>query len=55
MIFESLSINVKTSGANKDYDAKLVTYIPDMSVDSIPPRDAVVICPGGGSHFLSER
>lgn len=55
MIFESLRINVKTSGANKDYDAKLVTYIPDMSVDSIPPRDAVVICPGGGYHFLSER
>ena len=30
-------------------------YIPDMAIDGIPPRRAIVICPGGGYHFRSAR
>jgi len=55
MTFETLSIKVKTSGANKDYNAKLVTYVPDITLENLPKREAVVICPGGGYHFLAPR
>ncbi len=30
-------------------------YIPDMSTDVIPPRRAIVICPGGGYGFRAPR
>ena len=33
----------------------MTTYIPDMAVETIPPRRAIVICPGGGYHFRSPR
>lgn len=30
-------------------------YIPAMAIDTIPPRRSVVICPGGGYAYRSER
>lgn len=30
-------------------------YIPDRALDFIPPRRAIVICPGGGYAYRSER
>ena len=30
-------------------------YIPDRAIDAIPPRTAVVICPGGGYAYRSPR
>lgn len=49
-------ISIQTSGKS-DYDARLVTYIPDSypkeHMDRIRP--AVLILPGGGYAFTSER
>ena len=30
-------------------------YIPDMAIDTIPPRRSIVICPGGGYAYRSDR
>ncbi len=30
-------------------------YIPDMSIETVPPRRAIVICPGGGYAYRSLR
>ncbi len=35
-------------------EATLTAYVSDLSPVS-PPRPAVVVCPGGGYHFVSER
>ena len=36
-------------------DCAMQAYIPDMALDFIPPRRAIVICPGGGYAYRSER
>ena len=33
----------------------MTAYLPAMALDTIPPRRAVVICPGGGYLYRSER
>ncbi|MGN1369765.1 MAG: alpha/beta hydrolase [Aristaeellaceae bacterium] len=30
-------------------------YIPDMPIDTLPPRRSIVICPGGGYAYRSAR
>ena len=30
-------------------------YIPDMAIETIPPRRSIVICPGGGYAYRSAR
>ncbi len=37
-------------------EAELISYIPDMTAElSLPPRKTVIVFPGGGYHFLSDR
>ena len=33
----------------------MAAYIPDESVDCLPPRPSIVICPGGGYAYRSPR
>ena len=33
----------------------MTAYIPDRALDFIPPRRAIVICPGGGYAYRSVR
>ncbi len=37
-------------------EARLTVYTADMTKElNLPPRAAVIVCPGGGYHFLSSR
>jgi acetyl esterase/lipase len=37
-------------------EATLTTFIPDFTEElALPPRPAVIVCPGGGYRFLSSR
>ncbi len=48
MIYRTLALSEKYP------DASLTTYVHDIQMP-IPPRRAVVVCPGGGYQFLSPR
>ena len=47
----------KTFDLSPDYPgATLTTYVLDNPADlNLSPRRAVIVCPGGGYHFLSNR
>ncbi len=50
MLYETVSMS------DKYPEVTLTTYVYDDSGDMTPaPRSAVVVCPGGGYKFLSER
>ena len=50
MIYKTIAISPNYPGAT------LTTYVADNSPEfPRPPRKAIVVCPGGGYHFLSER
>lgn len=52
MIHQIIPMKTKTSSEK----AKLITYIIDHSEEiGIVKRPAVVVCPGGGYEFLSDR
>lgn len=36
-------------------ECAMQAYIPDMAIDTIPPRRSIVICPGGGYAYRSDR
>ncbi len=37
-------------------DCTLTTYLHDVSAEQVvPPRRAIIVCPGGGYHFHSDR
>ena len=37
-------------------EAELISYVPDMTAElKLPPRRTVIVFPGGGYHFLSDR
>lgn len=50
MIYKTIALSEKYPGAT------LTTYVTDNPNElSCPPRRAIIVCPGGGYHFLSER
>ncbi|MBQ9080075.1 MAG: alpha/beta hydrolase [Clostridia bacterium] len=50
MLHKTIQLSEKYPGAT------LTTYISDDPPElKMPPRRAIVVCPGGGYHFLSER
>lgn len=50
MIYEVLPFS------EKNPNVTLTTYVFDDKADNVPsPRRAVIVCPGGGYRFLSER
>lgn len=52
MIHKKIKIRTKGSGE----DAHIVTYFLEPSKEiPAPPRPCVVLCPGGGYHFTSDR
>jgi len=52
MIHQDMAIKTKNSSKN----AKLITYFIDHSEEiGIKKRPAVIVCPGGGYEFLSDR
>jgi len=37
-------------------EAELISYCPDMTAElHLSPRKTIIVCPGGGYHFLSDR
>lgn len=48
---------VKTLNISEQYPgATLTAYVADDPAElKMPPRKAIVVCPGGGYHFLSDR
>jgi len=53
-----IKLNVKTSGANPDFEPSLKCYIPHICTSQKVPeggRRAVIVCPGGGYAFTSDR
>lgn len=50
MLHKTIELSEKYPGAT------LTTYVSDDPPElKMPPRRAIVVCPGGGYHFLSER
>jgi len=50
MLHKTIELSEKYPGAT------LTTYVADDHPDlKMPPRRAIIVCPGGGYHFLSER
>lgn len=50
MLIKTIALSEKYPGAT------LTTYISDNSAElKAPPRKAIVVCPGGGYRFLSDR
>lgn len=50
MLHKTIELSEKYPGAT------LTTYVSDDPPElKMPPRRAMVVCPGGGYHFLSER
>lgn len=53
-----IKLKVRTSGANAEFEPSLRCYIPHICTSQQVPeggRRAVVICPGGGYAFTSDR
>ena len=53
MLYETITFTVPGAPG----PARLVSYVPDNSpeIDKDRRRPAVIVCPGGGYHFLSDR
>ena len=50
MLHETIQLSEKYPGAT------LTTYVSyDPPELNMPPRRAIIVCPGGGYHFLSDR
>lgn len=58
MYTEKITLNVKTGGADENFNAALNCFIPDICTAQRVPeggRTAIIICPGGGYRFKSDR
>jgi len=52
MLHETILLNVP--GGTEP--VRLISYVPDNSPElNYPPRPALIVCPGGGYEFLSDR
>ncbi len=46
----------ETIKLSENYGATLTTFVADDTPElNMPPRRAIIVCPGGGYHFLSDR